>query len=212
MVLPAEVNMPLLLYSFAPQDRSGKIRWLLEELGLSFELKILDGEKAEHKSESYKKIHPFSMVPVLKDGPTTIFESGAIAIYLADKYLNPNPLAPPIDSNLRGEYLKWIFFSTATLDPLLIKVFGNKGLSEEEKSKKLDGIYSEVRPSFEILEGILEKSKYLLGSELSAADIMLSQPLEWARKGNLLKQHPILLDYLAKIKERPACKKAGIFG
>ncbi len=204
--------MALLLYSFAPQDRSGKIRWLLEELGLSYELKILDGEKAEHQSDSYKKIHPFSMVPVLKDGPTTIFESGAIAIYLADKLSKPFCLAPSIDSNLRGEYLKWIFFSTATLDPLLFKVFGNKGLSEEEKSKKLNGLYSEARPSFEMLEGILQKSQYLLGEKFSAADIMLAQPLEWARKGNLLEKHPILEGYLAKIKERPGCKKAGLFG
>lgn len=204
--------MSLILYTFAPQDRSGKIRWILEELGLSYELKTLDGEKDEHKGEEYKKIHPFSMVPVLQDGESTIFESGAIAIYLSDKYSNSFKLAPSIDSKLRGEYLKWIFLSTTTLDPLLIKVFGNKGLNEDEKSKKMNGIYSEALPVFLMLEGVLKKSQYLVGSEFNSADIMLAQPLEWARKGALLEKHPIIEAYLKKLKERPSCKKSGIFG
>jgi glutathione S-transferase len=204
--------MGLLLYTFAPQDRSGKIRWIFEELGLSYELKTLDGEKDEHKNDEYKKIHPFSMVPVIKDGESTIFESGAIAVYLADKYSNSTKLAPAIDSKLRGEYLKWIFLATTTLDPLLIKVFGNKNLSEEDKTKKLDGIYVEVLPAILMIEDVLKKSRYVVGNEFSSADIMLAQPLEWARKGMLLDKHPIIETYLMDLKDRPACKKSGIFG
>ncbi len=104
------------------------------------------------------------------------------------------------------------FFATTTLDPLLIKVFGNGGLTEDEKSKKLSGIYSEARSAFELLEELLKKSQYVVGNEFSSADIMLAQPLEWARKGKLLEKHPIIEGYLANLKERTSCKKAGIFG
>jgi glutathione S-transferase len=204
--------MGLLLYTFSPQDRSGKIRWILAELELSYELKTLDGKKGEHKSDEYKKIHPLSMVPALQDDETTIFESGAIAIYLSDKYSGSVKLAPPIDSQYRGDYLKWIFMATTTLDPLLIKVFSTKGLEDSERSRKINDIYLAVRPAFVMLEGLLKKSQYIVGNEFSSADIMLAQPLEWARKGGILEKHSIVETYLKNLKERAACKKSGIFG
>lgn len=90
--------MNLILYTFAPKDRSGKIRWLLEELGLQFQIKTLNAADNEHKNDAFKNISPFSTVPVLKDGDSIIFESGAIAVYLCDKYSASVSLAPPIES------------------------------------------------------------------------------------------------------------------
>ena len=121
--------MNTVLYSFAPQDRSGKIRWLLKELDTDFEIKTLDGEQEENKKSIYSSISPMGLVPAIHHEGETLFESGAIAIYLSEKNNSKKSLAPLVGSPYRAEFLKWVIFATATLDPLLIKVFKTKGRS-----------------------------------------------------------------------------------
>ncbi|MGZ3689032.1 MAG: glutathione S-transferase family protein, partial [Bdellovibrionota bacterium] len=102
---------------FSPIDRSGKVRWLLEELGLPFELQELDFEKKENESPSHLAKHPMGAVPVLEDGGLVMFESNAICAYLADKYIEKG-LAPAFTSPLRAAYQQWMYFSVATIDNL----------------------------------------------------------------------------------------------
>ena len=204
-------NMETVLYSFAPQDRSGKIRWLLKELEVPFEVKALDGEKSENRQADFLSISPLGMVPTLKNGDATLFESGAIAIYLTEKMTSQKCLAPALHSPRRGDFLKWVVFATASLDPLLVKVFRTKGMTEEEKKNHLDGIYSEFRETAAQLERILSESKFVVGGEFSAADIMLAQHLDWAESAGFLKTHPTLMDYLARLKQRPACVESCVF-
>lgn len=81
------------LYSMVPQDCSGKVRWLLLELGVPFEEERLSYRAGDLKTESYLAKHPIGQVPVLEDGTQTVYESYAIVAYLADKYIDRG-LAP----------------------------------------------------------------------------------------------------------------------
>jgi glutathione S-transferase len=203
--------METTLYSFAPQDRSGKIQWLLKELESPFRIRTLDGDKNEHKTPEFMSISPLGLVPALQYGDATLFESGAIAIYLTEKMTSTKCLAPGLDSPHRGDFLKWVLFATTSLDPLLVKVFRTKEMSEEERKNHLDGIYSEFQRTAVLLEQILSQSQFVVGGEFSAADIMLAQPLDWANTTGLLEKHPILQDYLGRLKLRPACIESCIF-
>ena len=85
--------MSLTLY-YQPNTRAGRPRWLLEELGVPYEL---------DRSDAYRTLHPLAKVPALRDDDMVMFESVAICIYLADKFADQG-LAPPLDSPLRGPY------------------------------------------------------------------------------------------------------------
>jgi glutathione S-transferase len=79
---------------FAPRTRAVRPRWLLEELGVPYELVKLDPSKQENKTPAFLALHPFGEIPVLVDGDVTLFESAAICLYLADRFPEKN-LAPP---------------------------------------------------------------------------------------------------------------------
>ena len=199
------------LYSFAPQDRSGKVRWLLKELEVDFDVKTLNGEENEHKQSHYTSVSPMGLVPAIIYEGQTIYESGAIAIFLTERVTSKRVLAPAVNSPHRAEFLKWVIFSTATLDPLLIKVFNTKGMSVAEKKNHRSQIYLEFKTTASVLEMILADGSFVVGNEFSAADIMLAQPLDWADKGGLLVNHPLLKAYLDNLKLRQACIDSAIF-
>ena len=203
--------MNLTLISFGPEDRGGKIRWLLEELNLPYAIKTINGRAREHRTPEYLKIHPFGKVPTLMVDDVPIIESGAIALYLSDRHTDQHRLAPKIDSPERMEFLKWFFLSTVTLDPLLVEADGNEDLTVEEKAQKLNEIYHKFSPTAYLLEQILKDSEFLIRNQFSTVDIMLAQPLEWADKGGLLEKHPVLQAYLNRLKKRQACIKSAIF-
>jgi glutathione S-transferase len=101
---------------FAPASRSFTPRWLLEEIGLAYQVRMIDLRKGEQKSPAYTRLNPMGKVPALTNGEVAVAESPAICIYLADRY-SYGDLAPEIDHPARGAYLRWMVFSTAILEP-----------------------------------------------------------------------------------------------
>ena len=101
----------------SPASRAFTAYWMLEELGVPFRVKTIDIRKGEQKSSAFLKLNPAGKVPTLTDGEVVVSENPAIAIYLADRY-GYGTLAPKIDDVARGEYLKWMVFSTAVVDPV----------------------------------------------------------------------------------------------
>ena len=175
-------------------------------------LRSVSGEVCNADKKSvFSSISPMGLVPAIHHEGETLYESGAIAIYLTEKINSKKSLAPLVGSPYRAEFLKWVIYATATLDPLLIKVFNTKGMSDDEREKHLKQIYSEFKNSAAHLESILEKSPFVVGGQFSAADIMLAQPLNWAFKAGLLEPHPVLMGYLQSLKQRKACIDSGIF-
>ncbi|WP_017743852.1 glutathione S-transferase family protein [Scytonema hofmannii] len=99
---------------YIPTTRAVRPRWLLEEMGISYDLVQVNMNMT--KQPEYQKLHPHGKVPVLIDGEVTIFESTAICAYLADKYLTFG-FAPSPDSPQRAYYYQWLFYASVTLEP-----------------------------------------------------------------------------------------------
>ena len=188
---------------YAPRTRSVRPRWLLEELGVDYTLERVDLEAGEHKKSEYKaNVHPLGKVPALVDGEIGMFESGAICRYLADKYLSRG-LAPGLDRPERAAYNQWMTFSTATLEPALIKL-GSAGDDDKAKAKARE----EFDDICDALESAVGDGQWLLGDQFTAADIMIGSPLAWAKRSRMFDERPTLLTYTARVISRPAAVRA----
>jgi glutathione S-transferase len=185
-----------------PQTRSGSIVWLLQELDVPYETKTVASLRSADGSGAVDPAnpHPHGKVPALTDGGETIFEGGAIALYLTDKY-RTKKLGPAAGEPKRGEYLSWLFYRPGVMEPAFMErrfaikhVFGAMGWAPPEEVEDL-------------LNQHLAKNKYLLGAEFSAADIMLGGGLNFMLMFKMATETPVLKDYCARITDRPAFRK-----
>ena len=200
-------------------SRSQRLLWMLEELGLEYEVKRYERDKTTMLAPAaLKAVHPLGKSPVITDGANTIAESGAINEYLLDRYgqgrLRPAPGTPEF---LRYTY--WSHYAEGSLMPLLVmklilsKVPERAPFFVRPIAKGIVGAIGggyldpTLATHLAFVEAELGKSPWLAGSELTGADVMMSFPLEavLARAGG---QMPRIAAYVKKIQERPAYKKA----
>lgn len=195
-------------YSFVPQDRSGRIRWTLEELGVPYERKTVDFRTDENMSPAYLAVNPMGRIPALVDGNLKMFESGAICLYLAEKH--DKGLAPGAGSPRRPAFLQWSFFATAHLDHFGTEV-NRIGRLESETEKKAANaeLAEQFQPFGEALSAVLSRQAFL-AEEFSVADILVAQDFYWI-EDVLLPKFPVLVDYLKRMKARPAAQRAELF-
>lgn len=193
---------------FAPRTRSTRPRWVLEELGVPYELVRLDLSKGEHKAPEYLAVHPLGLVPALVDGDVKVIESAAICAYLADRFPE-HGLAPAPSSPDRGAYLQWLFFAVATVEPTLPRYQAAALGTGPERS---DEAAVAARASFDQAAAVLEKAlsghDFIAGASFTAADVVLGSMLAWARSMKLLDTHPALAAYVKRLTERPAFRRA----
>lgn len=186
------------LYSFVNVDRSARVRWLLEELEVSYVDRTLDYDKGESKTPEYLALNPMGRVPTLVDGPVIISESAAICMYLADKFALKG-LAPRTDSPERPAYLQWMAFSIGTLEPLFTDLHYREHMKEGQKFE-IDRTTDKIVRTLEIA---LEGRNFIIGDHFSAADIMITDLLRW-KKMLLLEKSPVLKAYYDRMTKRPA--------
>lgn len=193
----------------SPQSRSVRPRWLLEELGVPYELVTLDMAKKDQKSAEYMKIHPHGVVPALVDGDIVMFESAAICLYLADKYADKN-LAPAVGSPERAAYYQWMVYSIATLEPPVLQVFLHTVmLPEEQRSSEIaQNAREQFKDVARVLTQALRGKEYLVGNQFSAADVMIGSTLAWSHFMGLLNDQHALEAYVKRLSARPAYQAA----
>ena len=192
---------PAITLYHSPASRAFTAYWLLEELGVPFQVATVDIRKGDQKKKEYLKLNPSGKVPTLTDGKVVVSENPAICIYLADRY-GYGGLAPKIDDVDRGAYLKWMVYSTAVLDPLL---------SLHPKHIDLPGAetgFGAFDDMVEVLAKTLKGRKYLLGDRFSAADVMMGSTISAALRRGALPESPTLLDYNARPTVRAAYHRA----
>lgn len=194
---------------YSPRTRAVRVRWLLEEMGLPYELVRLNLGELPQTNPGYFKIHPHGAVPAIEDGTLTMIESGAICEYLTEKHADKK-LAPLPNSTLRPRYLQWMFYCAGTFEPPFTQLFQQtRGLPEAERSAAAaDKARADFNDVIAFLETSLAGKQYLLGDEFSAADIMLGHSLLNARRYEMLSGVPNLDAYLTRLDARPARQRA----
>jgi glutathione S-transferase len=185
----------------SPMTRSASIVWLLEELGIPYQTKIvgfrnMDGTGARDPSNP----HPHGKVPALTDGNELVFETSAITLYLTDKYRDKK-LGPAVGEPGRGEYLSWLAYRPGVMEPALLcrrfeikHVYGAMGWAPA----------AEVE---EVLNAHLASRKYFLGEEFSALDIIVGGGINFMMMAKLVAETPVLKAYTARITDRAAFRK-----
>ena len=194
----------IVLY-YAPRTRSIRVRWLLEELGLPHVLRRVTFMPPK---TAFSQNTPLGKLPVIEDGDVTMGESGAILEYILERY-GDGRLAPPIGSPLRGEFLQWMHFAEGTAFPPLGVIVWHTLYQQaaDEYPEVMEGARGRAHGALNVVERSLEGKKYLLGSDFSAADIMMGFTLGVARMFGVLDESlPNLQAYFARLEERPAFK------
>ena len=203
-------------------SRSQRILWLLEELGVPYEVKRYERDAVTMLAPpSLRAVHPLGKSPVITDGDATVAESGAIVEYLVDRYANGRFIpAPGTPERLRYTY--WLHFAEGSLmPPLLLKLvfakvetspmpFFVRPIAKGISAKVNEGfITPQLKTLFDYVEAELGKSQWLAGPELTAADVQMSFPLEAASaRGVVDASRPRTMDFVKRIHERPAYKRA----
>jgi glutathione S-transferase len=197
---------------FSPRTRATRARWLLEELEVPYELVKLDQAKREHEAPEHLSLHPFGGVPVLVDGDVTLFESLAIALYLADSVPSKN-LAPAVGAPERGRYLQWLVFAETRLEVAVLQFFQYAQLSEAQKPtaeqhEQFAQHRAQLQAVLHVVDAELNGREFLAAGHFTAADLVMASILHLAHALKLLDAHPRLVDYLFLHCKRPACAKA----
>ncbi|KAH9910405.1 glutathione S-transferase C-terminal-like protein [Epithele typhae] len=163
------------LYSHKMGPNGWKVAMVLEELGLTYESIYLDFFKGEQKAPAYTQYNPNGRTPTLIDhhnGDLTIWESGAIILYLADKYDQEGKLSPAQDDELgRHELSQWLFFQASGQGPYFGQLRWFQRRHPEKLPSAITRYQNEVIRVFGVLESVLSKQAWLLGDKCTVADI-----------------------------------------
>ncbi|MDF5729927.1 MAG: glutathione S-transferase [Rhizonema sp. PD38] len=189
-------------------SRSQRVLWLLEELGIEYDIKYYErDEKTMLAPESLRQIHPLGKSPVVTDGDLTIAESGAIVEYIVERY-GKGKLVPASGTPEHLRYTYWLHYAEGSaMPPLVMKVilehYGSKDSNAYDKF-----VAPQIKLHFDYIEGELRKSTWFVGEEFTAADIQMSFPLELlATHPEEVESRPKTEEFLKRIHARPAYKR-----
>jgi glutathione S-transferase len=203
-------------------SRSQRVLWLLEELGVPYEVKRYERDaKTMLAPASLRAVHPLGKSPVITDQGRTIAESGAIVEYLVERY-GDGRLVPAAGSPERLRYTYWLHYAEGSLmPPLLMKLVFDRVESGPmpffakpiarliAKKVKTSFVAPQIKSHLDYAEAELEKTTWFAGNEMTAADVQMSFPLEAAvMRGGLDASRPRLHAFLERIHARPAYQRA----
>lgn len=179
--------------------------WALEETGLDYRVHPLDDMQGELKRDDYMAVNPFGMIPTIVDDGFTLFESGAIVFYIADK---AGKLLPE-DAEKRAMALQWGFAALTTLEPPITTLAANDFFFADEPLAKAQrpGLVKAAQGRLKVIEKELVGQDYIMGDEFAAPDILLVTVLREIQHTDLLDAFPNTSAYKARCEARPAWKK-----
>jgi len=201
-------------------SRSQRILWMLEELGVPYDIKRYEREPSMQAPASLRAVHPLGKSPVITDGDRTLAESGAILEYLVDTYGNGR-FRPATGTAEKINYTYFLHYAEGSLMPLLLMklIFSRipsrlpffmkpvgRAIAKGANTTLLD---PQIGSHFMFLEGELGKREWFAGADFTAADIQMSFPLEAAAaRAPMVRQMPKLSAFLDRIHARPAYQRA----
>jgi glutathione S-transferase len=202
-------------------SRSQRVLWLLEELGVPYEVKRYERDKKTMLAPpALKAVHPLGKSPVITDGDVTVPESGAIIEYIVDRY-GGGRLKPAAETPERLRYTYWMHYAEGSVMPLLVMKLVLSRVPQAVPFLVrpvaraivggIEGLYlgPNLKLHFDYLEAELTKNDWFAGKEFSAADVQMSFPIEaGAARGEAGVTRPRLATFLQKIHARPAYRRA----
>jgi glutathione S-transferase len=187
---------------WAPQTRSARAIWMLEESGLDYDLELTDIRSPEREdSAEFRAASPMGKVPALVDGDAKMSESAAICLYLADRYC-AGSLAPPVDDPMRGKFLYWLMYTPAVLEPAMSEKF-----NEIEPAPQRSG-WGDFDSMIQTFENGIRDKEWIVGDRFTAADVMLGSSAVFLRAFNMLPESEPIEAYADRCLSRPAYQKA----
>jgi glutathione S-transferase len=188
-------------------SRSTRVLWLLEELGIDYDLIRYERTAGFRAPDTLKDVHPLGKAPVLQDDDLTLAESATILAYLAQRYGDGRftPAAGTTDAAIHDEWLQY-GESSAGLPIMMTLLGGMLGGLPETMSRFTT---PELKKAFDYIESrITSAGPYLMGETFTIADIQLAYMIDVAESSGMLGEHPALSSYLATLKARPALSRA----
>ena len=201
-------------------SRSQRLLWLLEELGLAYEIVRYQRLPDMRAPAELRAIHPLGKSPVIIDNGNTIAESGAIIEYLIETY-GQGRLIPPPKTPERLRYTYWMHYAEGSaMPPLLLKLLFTvmpkrapallRPVVRKVSTQVLTALVTpQLKQHMDFWEAELSKSEWFAGEAFTAADIQMSFPLEAAAaRAGLEQRHPKAIAFLDRIHARPAYQRA----
>ncbi len=187
---------------WAPQTRSQRAIWMLEESGIDYEMEAVDiqGENREDTAE-FLAASPMGKVPAIVDGDVAMSESAAICIYVADRY-KMGTLAPALNDPLRGKYLYWMLYTPAVVEPAMSEKF-----NQVEANRYRSG-WGDFDLMIETWDNALDGREWILGDQFTAADVMLGSSAIFLSLFNMLPETRNVGAYGERCLARPANQRA----
>ncbi len=184
-----------------PFSRAAGVVWMLEELGVEYELRFVDILKGAHKAPDVVALNPMGKIPILEDGDVVVTESAAIGLYLADRY-SSGKLAPTNDDPARATYLRWSLFAPSVIEP------GAFAKTSQWEFKPSQAGWGEYETMLRAMECALSKGDFLLGDRFSMADVIFGGTLRYMLRVKMLQPTPVFGAYDERLSSRPALQRA----
>ena len=185
--------------------RDLRVRWALEEAGLPYRVTLIGNRPGAISRSDYRAVQPFGQVPAIEDGHLTLFESGAIVLYVAER----SDALLPDDPPARAHAIQWMFAALNSIEVPIQQLaaidlfYADEGWAKERRP----AVVESVRGRLAALAACLDGRDHLVGS-FSAADILMTSVLRILRHTDLLEGEPVLVAYKQRCEARPAFKKA----
>lgn len=184
-----------------PMSRGGIVHWMLEELAVPYELKVLEYGPAM-KSADYLAINPMGKVPAIVHNGRVVTEAAAICAWLADAFPQAG-LSPAHDD--RADYYRWLFFAAGPLEAAV----GMRACQvvPDDKQQMMLG-FGSLETTLDALAGAVRGRRYIAGNAFSAADVYIGSQIGWGMQFGTIEARPEFVDYWDGLRERPAHLKS----
>lgn len=190
-----------LVFYTNPRSRGRIVRWVLEELGIEYETKVIE-YGAEMKSPEYLAINPMGKVPAIQYGKVVVTESAAICTYLAEAF--PEAGLAPLHEE-KGNYYRWMFFAAGPLE----QATALKGLNVNIPAEKQGMLgFGNFEITLNALSKALMDNPYIAGNRFTAADVYVGLSVGWGMQFGMIEKRPEFVAYWERISQRPAYLRA----
>lgn len=190
-------------FHYAPQTRAFGTRVLLEELGVPYNLHVMDTRAGDQLKPDYLAVNPMGKVPAISHRGSVVTEQAAVALYLGDLFAEKG-LAPAVGDPLRGPYLRWMVFYGSSFEPAMVDHAMKRPPLPRSTAPYAD--YETVVAT--VNEQVGRAAPFWLGERFSVADVLWGSALFWVTNFGIFEKTPEVAAYIERVISRPTFKKA----